>query len=166
MSDGHGELEIDGDTAVITFVRYLPYSRDAVWSALTDPEQRAHWFGETVIDARPGGAIDMLPTGPPVPDRQKWMTGRILVWDPPHVLEHEWKQAITEDGVVRYVLEAAGEGTLLTFSHRGLSVRRGRQFTPGTHAFLDRLECHLAGTELPGWSARYREVAADYPARP
>ena len=47
------------------------------------------------------------------------MTGRILVWDPPHVLEHEWKQPIVEDGVVRYELTADGDGTLLRFTHRG-----------------------------------------------
>jgi uncharacterized protein YndB with AHSA1/START domain len=160
VSDRHGELLIDGEHAVISFVRHLPYPIDAVWSAIADPDQRAEWFGATTID---GGVIDMVPSEPPVPDRQKRMTGKILVWDPPHVLEHEWKQAIVEDSVVRYELSRDGEGTLLRFSHRGLSVRNAKGFTPGTHAYLDRLEAYLSGAEVPGWSARYQEVAPDYP---
>lgn len=135
-----------------------------MWSAIADPDQRAAWFGETAIEGRVDGVIEMVPAETPAQVEQKRMTGRILVWDPPHVLEHEWKQAIVEDGVVRYELVRDGEATVLTFSHRGLGVRNAKEFTPGTHAFLDRLESHLAGTSLPGWSERYREVAAGYPA--
>jgi uncharacterized protein YndB with AHSA1/START domain len=110
----YGELAIDGELAVITFVRHLPYPVEAVWAAIADPEQRACWFGETAIEGRAGGLIEMMPLETPVPPEQKRMTGRILVWDPPHVLEHEWRQRVTEDSVVRYELVPDGDGTLLT----------------------------------------------------
>jgi hypothetical protein len=126
--DRYGTLEIDGDHATITFRRHLPYP---------------------VIDGRSGGTIETVADEPPAPVEAKRMTGRILVWDPPHVLEHEWRQRIVEDGVVRYELAEDGEGTLLTFTHRGLSVRTAKGFIPGTHAFLDRLEAHLSGAALP-----------------
>ncbi|WP_433338611.1 SRPBCC family protein [Spirillospora sp. CA-294931] len=164
MSERLGEVAIDGDGAVITFVRHLPHPIEDVWSAITDPSRRAAWFGETTLSGRAGGVIEMVPAEPPVPREHKRMTGRILVWDPPHVLEHEWGQAIVEDGVVRYELAEDGAGTVLTFTHRGLGVRNARGFTPGTHAYLDRLEAHLAGTGLPLWSRRYEEVAARYPS--
>jgi hypothetical protein len=90
------------------------------------------------------------------------VTGRILVWDPPHVFEHEWRQRIVEDSVVRYELTEDGDGTLLTFTHTGLSVTNARGFIPGTHAVLDRLDAHLAGTPTPNWSNRYAEVAPSY----
>ncbi len=45
-----------------------------------------------------------------------------------------------------------------------LSVTNARGFIPGTHAFFDRLEAHLAGGDLPDWSERYAEVAPSYPA--
>ena len=106
----------------------------------------------------------MVPQETPVPIEQKRMIGRILVWDPPYVLEHEWTQAIVEDGVVRYELAPDGDGTLLRFTHRGLGVRNAKSFMPGTHAFLDRLEAYLSATELPVWMARYREVAPGYGA--
>jgi uncharacterized protein YndB with AHSA1/START domain len=162
--DRHGDLRIDGDHATITFRRHLPYPVATVWAALTDPAERAAWFGETTIDARAGGTIEMVATDPPAPVEAKRMTGRILVWDPPHVLEHEWRQRIVEDGVVRYELAEDGTGTLLTFTHRGLSVRNAQGFVPGTHAFLDRLEARLGDTPLPSWTERYAEVAATYPS--
>ncbi len=159
MTDRDGQLTIEGDRAVLTFERRLPYPIEAVWSAITDPAHRNRWMGETTIDAREGGVIETVPDGPPAPPEHKRMTGRIRVWDPPHVFEHEWHQRIIEDSVVRYELSADGQGTLLRFSHRGLGVRNARGFLPGTHAFLDRLEAHLGGEVLPDWAARYQEVA-------
>jgi uncharacterized protein YndB with AHSA1/START domain len=159
-----GDLSIDGDRATMTFVRHLPYPIDAVWAAITDPAARADWFGVTALDPRVGGQIDMMPADPPAPPEHKRMTGRILVWDPPKVLEHEWNQNIVEAGVVRYELAEQGTGTVLTFTHRGLGVRNARGFLPGTHAYLDRLEAHLGGEPRPGWSERYQLVAPDYPA--
>ena len=41
-------------------------------------------------------------------------------------------------------------GTLLRFTHRGLGVRNAGGFRGGTHAFLDRLEAHLAGDAAAG----------------
>ncbi|WP_406046563.1 SRPBCC family protein [Kribbella sp. NBC_00889] len=162
--DHHGDLIIDGDRTTMTFRRHLPYPIDAVWAALTDPLERKAWFGETVIDGRTGGIIEMMPDEPPAAPDAKRLTGRILVWDPPHVFEHEWHQRIVEDSVVRYELSVDGDGTLLIFTHTGLSVTNARGFMPGTHAFFDRLDAQLAGAELPNWSDRYAEVAASYPA--
>ena len=158
MSERDGRLTVNGDRAVLNFERRLPFPVEVVWSAITDPQERAQWFGETTIEAREGGTIDMVATGPPLPPERKRMTGRILVWDPPHVLEHEWKQPIVEDGVVRYELTADGDSTLLRFTHRGLGVRNASGFLGGTHAFLDRLEAYLTGDELPNWAARRLEV--------
>jgi uncharacterized protein YndB with AHSA1/START domain len=158
VSAHNGQLLVDGDSAVLNFERRLPFPIDAVWSAIADPAERGQWFGETSLEPREGGLIDMVATGPPLPPERKRMTGRILVWDPPNVLEHEWKQPIVEDGVVRYELTADGDGTLLRFTHRGLGVRNASGFRGGTHAFLDRLEAYLAGDELPDWVQRRLEI--------
>jgi uncharacterized protein YndB with AHSA1/START domain len=160
MADA-GRITVDGDKAVLNFERHLPFPIEAVWSAITDPAEREQWFGVTTIDAREGGSIEMVATGPPLPPERKRMAGRILVWKPPHVLEHEWKQPIVEDGVVRYELSVDGEGTLLRFSHRGLGVRNASGFRGGTAAFLDRLEAYLAGDELPDWATRRKEITGE-----
>lgn len=158
MNGREGRLTVEGDRAVLTFERRLPFPVEAVWAAITDPHERGQWFGATNIDARQGGTIEMVATGPPLPEDRKRMTGRILVWDPPHVFEHEWRQPIVEDGVVRYELRPDGNGTLLRFTHRGLGIRNASGFLGGTHAFLDRLESHLSGAELPDWLTRKQEV--------
>ena len=159
MTTHEGRISIENDRAVLTFERRLPHPIERVWAAITDPAERARWMGQTTIDAREGGTIEMTPTAPPIPDDQKRMTGQILVWDPPHVFEHAWNQRIVEPGVVRYELSADGDGTLLRFSHRGLGVRNANGFRPGTHAYLDRLGAHLAGIPIPDWQQRYRELA-------
>jgi uncharacterized protein YndB with AHSA1/START domain len=157
-----GTITIDGERATLSFRRRLNHPIEAVWAALTEPAQRAAWFGVTTIDARTGGAIAMDPQDPPVRPELKHMTGRILVWDPPRVLEHVWRQAIVGEGVVRYELVPDGGGTLLSFTHRGLSIPNARGFIPGTHAYLDRLAAHLDGAEIPNWSKRFAELQPAY----
>ncbi|KAA9161138.1 SRPBCC family protein [Amycolatopsis acidicola] len=156
-----GSLSFDGEYATITFRRRLVHPVDVVWAAITDPAERVHWFGETTID---DGVIEMDPSDPPAAPDAKRMTGKILVWEPPHVFEHEWNQRIIGASVVRYELTEDGDGTLLTFTHRGLSERNAKGFIPGTHAFFDRMAAHLDGAPLPAWQERYAEVAPHYPA--
>ncbi|MGH3726817.1 MAG: SRPBCC family protein [Mycobacterium sp.] len=160
MNERLGQLMVDGDRATLAFERRLPYPVETVWSAIADPEQRRIWIGETTLETHAGGHFEMVPSGPPLPPEVKRVTGRVLVWEPPHVLEHEWKQSIVDDSVVRYELSADGDGTLLRFTHRGLSVQHANGFRPGTHAFFDRLIAYLDGEPMPEWGQRYKEIAA------
>ncbi|MCV7225202.1 SRPBCC family protein [Mycolicibacterium komossense] len=163
MTGSAGRLTIEGELAILTFERWLPYPIESVWAAITDPAERARWMGVTTIDAREGGQITMIPDGPPFAADNKRMTGDITVWDPPHIFEHVWKQRILETpSVVRYELnpdDSNPPGTRLRFTHRGLGVRNAGGFRPGTHAYLDRLVAYLAGEPVPDWSTRYQEVA-------
>jgi uncharacterized protein YndB with AHSA1/START domain len=77
LGERDGRLTVDGDRAVLNFERRLPFPVDVVWSAITDPDERARWFGETTIEPYEGGSIDMVATGPPLPPERKRMTGRI-----------------------------------------------------------------------------------------
>lgn len=171
IDDRLGQLDVSGDSATMTFRRRLPHSIDAVWAAITDPLERAAWFGTTTIEPHAGGRITMTPEDPPVAPEAKQMTGRILTWRPPSnadsgtrtaVLEHEWRQRIVDDGVVRYELSEDGDGTVLVFVHTGLSVRNARGFIPGTHAFLDRLAAHLNAEAIPNWGRLYDELTPAY----
>jgi uncharacterized protein YndB with AHSA1/START domain len=158
----NGFIDVDGGLATLTFKRRLAHPIEEVWAAITDPKQRGDWFGDTVIDGRPGGTIEMIAEGPPVSREQRTITGRILVWDPPHILEHEWNQPLVEKGVVRYELAAEADATILTFTHRGLSVPNAQGYISGSHAFLDRLAAQLDGTDLPNWQQRFVEVQRTY----
>lgn len=146
-----GVVTIDGDRATLTFERRLRHPVERVWAAITEPAHRDIWMGKSVIDGREGGSIETVASGPPVPPDMKRMTGRILVWDPPHVFEHEWHQQIVEPGVVRYELTADGTGTLLRMTHRGLGGAQ-RQRIPARHTGFPRPSAGAARRHSPtGW---------------
>jgi len=69
---------------------------------------------------------------------------------------------LVEKGVVRYELAAEADATIVTFTHRGLSIPNAQGYISGTHAFLDRLAAHLDRTDLPNWQQRYAEVQQTY----
>jgi uncharacterized protein YndB with AHSA1/START domain len=137
-----GEVIIDGERAMLAFQRRLPHAPEVVWKALTDPSELLRWYMTgAVIDGREGGTIDFL-AGP----SRLHVTGRILIWDPPRVFEHEWKVAPRaelqsgEDAIIRWELHPDGQGTILRLEHRRLNRQTALGFAPGTHAFMDRLE--------------------------
>ncbi|MGI0080930.1 MAG: SRPBCC domain-containing protein, partial [Nitrososphaerales archaeon] len=81
-----GHVNMEGQYATLTFERRLPHPPEAVWEAITETAQLAEWYMTRArIDGRVGGSIDFW-SGP----SRLHVTGSILVWDPPHVFEHEW----------------------------------------------------------------------------
>jgi uncharacterized protein YndB with AHSA1/START domain len=166
VTQADGTLVMAGDIAVVAFERRLAHPVDTVWAALTEADQLAAWLGPGTIEPRAGGMVSVR-TGPADhPAAQRVMSGRILVWDPPHVLEHEWRQPGLACSVVRYELEADAGETILRLTHR-------RSVTPGAfggragwHAYLDRLAAHLAGRPVPGWVERRVAVQDAYGEAP
>jgi uncharacterized protein YndB with AHSA1/START domain len=158
-----GRAALEGDRATITFERRLPHPPEAVWDAITEPEQLALWcMTKATIDGRVGGSIDFL-SGP----AQLHVTGRILAWDPPRVFEHEWNVEAhdrypPESSVVRWEILREDYGSLLKMTHSNLSVGASRGFISGLHAFLDRLEASLDGTPMPDWITRVKELRPTY----
>jgi uncharacterized protein YndB with AHSA1/START domain len=156
---------VEGDLATVEFRRRFSHPPETVGRALTDPREVAGWYLATGrIDPRLGGRVELV-AGP----SHLQVTGEVLAWDPPQLLEHEWKVAprpelpAGENAVIRWELRADEVGTLLHLTHRNLSRRTAIGFAPGTHAFLDRLAAHLDGAPLPDWSPRYGQVAPQYP---
>ncbi len=152
-----GKVVIDGEKATLVFTRRLSHPPEAVWRALTTPSELSSWYmTKATIDGREGGTIDFH-SGP----SRLHVTGRILAWEPPTILEHEWKVAPRpdlpsgEDAIIRWELSRDGEGTVLHLEHRNLNREVALGFAPGTHAFLDRLE---AGLRLCSKAVRKRSV--------
>ncbi len=160
-----GAVVMEGEKATLVFRRQLAHPPEAVWKALTEPSELSNWYmTKAVIDGREGGTIDFT-AGP----SRLHVTGRILVWNPPTVFEHEWKVAPRaelrsgEDAIIRWELRRDGEGTILHLEHRKLNRETALGFAPGTHAFVDRLQAQLNKQPLPNWQERYQEVASRYP---
>jgi uncharacterized protein YndB with AHSA1/START domain len=166
MIRADGAIVTSEEMAVIAFERRLAHPVATVWAALTESEQLAAWLGPGTLEARAGGRVSVR-TGPEGrPELQRMMSGRILAWEPPRILEYEWLQPGLDVSVVRYELEADAGGTILRLTHR-------RSVTPGAiggragwHAFLDRLAAHLDGLPVPAWAARRAEVQAAYEEAP
>lgn len=161
-----GTLQDDGDYATLTFRRVYPHAPEHVWDAISTPEGLRGWLMCTraEIDPRAGGRIDLVSGAGAYPS-----TGTVLVWEPPRVLEYEWNVAPVpemprgERAIFRYELTPEGTDTHLRVTYRRITKQTARGFLPGLHAFLDRLEAQLAGSELPDWMARFTEVREQYP---
>lgn len=157
MSSDNGTIIVTGDVALIAFERRLRHPVETVWAALADPEERAAWLGPGMLDHRVGGEV-AISTGPATPNHQRVMTGRVLAWDPPRVLEHEWLQPGIATSVVRYELEPVTSGTILRLTHRRSVSPAATGGRAGWHAYLDRLTAHLDGMPVPEWAERRAEV--------
>lgn len=166
MSQVDGTLTTSGGLAVIAFERRLAHPVDAVWAALTEPDQLAAWLGRGSVEPRAGGTV-AIHTGPAGRSAlQPTISGRVLTWDPPRVLEHEWLQPGLEVSVVRYELEADAGGTILRLTHRRSVTPGGVGGRAGWHAYLDRLAAHLDGLPVPAWMDRRAAVQAAYGEAP
>ena len=149
MTTADGTLIISGEIAVVAFERRLRHPVETVWAALTDPDERAAWLGAGTLEPRQGGWLETR-TGPEgQPELQRSMSGRILAWNPPRVLEHEWIQPGLGVSVVRYELEADGGGTILRMTHRRSVTPAAFGGRAGWHAYLDRLAAHLDRLPVP-----------------
>ncbi len=149
----------------VRFERVYPHSIDRVWSAVTEPDELAHWFPASVaIEGRPGGSITFS-GDPHAPDR----TGRVLVFEPRRRLAYTWG-----DDELRFDLEELSGGhcrlTLVNvLSDRSQAARNGA----GWVVCLAELDKHVGGQETRGphsdsaleWQPVYdAHVAAGLPA--
>lgn len=161
MSQDTGSVETVDGLATLTFKRFLPYTTDIIWQALTDPEQFGKWYNaKAQIDPKVGG-IFTVQSGP-----FTWR-GPITVWDPPKQFQYEHNhEPVPEmpDGaqtLVTWSLESKDNGTELTFTQSGLTTTAG--FVAGTHVTLDRLAAFVEGKVLPDFGGRFGEVEHLYP---
>jgi uncharacterized protein YndB with AHSA1/START domain len=161
-----GQIIPEGDHVTIIFKRLLRHPPESVWEAITDPAELKEWLmcSSAKIEPRAGGTMEMV-AGP----AQFHVKGKVLIWDPPRIYEHEWKVAPVpempngEDAIFRYELFPKGDHTMLTVTYRRLTPQTARGFAPGTHVLLDRLEAQLNQERLPDWMPRFSELMADYP---
>ena len=91
------------------------------------------------------------------------MVGRILIWEPPHILEFTWSNADAPASVIRYVLTPEADGTRLNFTHQRMPYASSALMLPGWHNFLSRLGNSLRDDEAPRDSdPTWREMQAIY----
>jgi uncharacterized protein YndB with AHSA1/START domain len=150
---------VDAAHATIRFERRLPAPIERVWAAITDQGQLATWLAPSSVDVRAGGRVEHV-FDPADPGGQ--VTGTILRIEPMTVLEYEWRFLGEPHSILRYDLVADGDSTILTLTHRLLSVDQVSGYGAGWHAYLDALAAVLAKTEPADWDTRFAAVRAAY----
>lgn len=133
---------VDGDTLV--FTRRVPHPPERVWRAISDADEVSAWMGYRIeVDARVGGRVRFFDD----------IDGVVFVCDPPRALAYSWVDLTTEGGReameadwhVRWDLEPDGDGTRITFTHRGLAGPQLWGLGAGWHSFLDELLAYFLG---------------------
>jgi uncharacterized protein YndB with AHSA1/START domain len=153
--EGVGIVAASGDAFSVSFDRRISAPVEAVWAAVTEREQLTRWFTDTTIEQRVGGdvVVDFGEAGS--------ASGTVLAWQPPRLLELEWRSDVTSASILRVELEPDGEGTRLRLEHRNISEELAQDLGAGWHAYLDGLADLFDGTS-GDWTERERRVRPLY----
>src|SRR5208337_5665038 len=131
--DELGTFDRHGGTVDLRYERHYPRPVETVWAALTEPARLADWLGQALVEPHVGGRYELFT------DRSRPMTGRILTWQPPSLLEFTWDTGDAPASVVRCELTPDGDGTRLLFVHNGIGSVWIGLVLPGWHVHLERL---------------------------
>ena len=130
---------------------------DDLWSALTDPQRLALWYGKVDGDLRVGGEFMAFVSGSGWDGR-----GRVDACDRPWQFRvTKWQEGGPEE-VVAAALVSDAENTELVLEVRGLPLDKLPGYGAGWQVLVEDLAAHLAGRECADWSARWDELAPSY----
>jgi uncharacterized protein YndB with AHSA1/START domain len=152
------------DRPALVFERRLAQPVDAVWRAITDPDELAAWFPNRVEgDLRTGGKLHFtFPEGLDYPP----MEGEVLAFDPPRRFHFTWGP-----DELRFDIEPLddGEGCVLRLTDVLSESEKAARDAAGWSVCLDTLDEHLAGapTSAPGTrpSSAWKEYYDGYVAQ-
>jgi uncharacterized protein YndB with AHSA1/START domain len=159
----HAEYATIKERPALRFQRRMAHPVDAVWRAITESAQLEQWFPSSVeLDLREGGEMTFTFRETKLSEQPTTMAGEVTDLDPPRLFAFYWG----EDHL-RFELEPADGGTLLTFTALLDARDKAARDAAGWHVTFDALERHLAGTATspsspePGadWRGLYDEYA-------
>lgn len=124
----------------LVFVRHFAHPPEAVWAALTDPEELREWAPfdapRSLAVLGPVTLVMAGEGGEPAP-------AVVRVADPPTLLEYSWAEDL-----LRWELTPTPTGTRLTLSHTVTDRSWLAKVGAGWHICLDVAERWLAGAPL------------------
>ena len=151
-----GTLTHEGTDSVITFTRTYPVSADRLWEAIATEEGLAGWLAPGTFHGWENGTLE-LEFG-----NDQTVAGVVTVWNPYEELSHTWVINGEIPSELTYMLDESDGSTTLTLVHRKLPDEMAGGYTPGWHAFLDRLDQALAGREPDSWDDLFAELLPRY----
>lgn len=150
-----GVLRAEGERRGVRFERLYSVPAEELWDALTSPERLARWLAPGSVGNGPDSSV-RLDFG-----QGGLVTGRVLCWEPPSLLELEWRFDGETESVVRFELSPAAEGTLLVLDHRALAAGHATGYSAGWHAHLASLSDQLEGRD-GSWDERFAAALPHY----
>lgn len=166
-----GKISVIDNKARIEFERFLPHPPESVWNALTNNERLRSWYlSRTTIEPGMNGKIEFW-----FGREQTHVTGKITIWSPPFILEHEWNIEPSaslpkgEKSIVRWELTQKKDGTLVRLLHINLTELTAKggnapnlDPAPAHHLILDRLEAYLDSKPLPDAAVFMQSLVSEY----
>jgi uncharacterized protein YndB with AHSA1/START domain len=138
-----------------------------LWSALTDPERLARWFGQVGGDLRPGGAFRVYLEADDLES-----SGRVEACEPPRRLRVRMRETDASyrrgqgvppfDAVNEITLTADGDQTILVIEVRGMPLDKIAFYGAGWQIHAERLTVYVAGGEPVDSEARWGELVPPY----
>lgn len=158
-SGAEGTLEKSSDGRYrLRFERRFAHPVDKVWQALIEPEHLRAWFPTEIEGERAAGSALRFPSR----DQNPTIEGRMIVFDPPSVLEFSWG----EEDTLRFELQPDGNGCRLIFLNTFDKLGKAARDAAGWHECFDLFGYHLDGGRAP-WTlgAHWRDLNQAYVAR-
>lgn len=131
---------------------------DDLWSALTDPDRLARWYGQVDGELGLGGEFRMYV------DASGWEgTGRVEACEPPRRLMVTTKE-LSESfrKTVEATLTSEDDHTVLVIEVRGMPLDKIAFFGAGWQIHTEDLAAYLAGGERGDTEARWDELVPPY----
>ena len=153
-----GQVLRDEDGVRLEFIRSYDDPIEDVWSALTEPDRVARWFGTWTGDPATG-SVELLMTED---EGSAPQIVTILECRPPTRLEVDlpspdgnWRLSVS--------LRAQAAVTTLVFTQRLAEPYDASSIGPGWHYYLDRLGAVVADTAVPDrWDDYYPSLQKAY----
>ncbi|HEX8917158.1 MAG TPA: SRPBCC domain-containing protein [Chloroflexota bacterium] len=140
---------------------------DDLWSALTDPDRLARWYGQVEGDLRPGGEFHLYV------EANDWDgTGHVEACEPPRRLlvttretDESWRKgrgAPPFDSAIEARLTADRDQTILVIEVQGMPLDTLFAYGAGWQIHAEHLADYIAGRELRDAEARWDELELAY----
>ena len=130
---------------------------DDLWSALTDPQRLARWYGTVEGDLRLGGGLQIR-----IPDAGERI-GRVDACEPPRrLLLLTMQSGQVDEHFIEVTLAADGDQSILVWEERGMPLDQLAAYGAGIQVHVEDLAAYLAGRERCDADARWHELLPAY----
>jgi uncharacterized protein YndB with AHSA1/START domain len=162
-----GSLRSAAGTGVVRIEDRYDTGIGDLWSALTEPDRLARWYGQVDGDLRPGGQFRLH-----VESADIDATGRVEECEPPRRLlitnreteeSHLRGQGVPPyDEAIEVTLTADGDQAILVIEVRGMPLDAIAFYGVGWQLHAEALAAYLAGRERGDTQARWGELLPPY----